>query len=457
MKSKGNSWIYIILLIICCNIQSINAQSKSTRVVIEGMISSDYKPKQIELFHIQSGVATPLITSEVSENGVFAIEIEDLPYEGFYRLSQYYNAAVLYLKPGKKIKIKLLSEGYNILSRDKENEILEKWSSICNLVNRNRRKTANPAPEIWADLDSIVQLKNNFFAQSVSKNKKFDYAFRVFANAQFNYELCNLTQTPPNNKPAVSSYPSIYKELGTGKDFVDSRILNYDFGQHYLNTYLQFVRVLEMNQGNRAISNISLLEKYVSSDTLKGIVLVNQLRRAMTYDDSFEQSIQQIQKYLLTDKLKADFDQIVHNVKTISKGRPATNFGGEDIHGFHKSLLDFKGKVVVVDLWATWCVPCRQEIPHLQKLEKEFHGQDVIFLSVATSDTKDKWQKMVQDDQMTGVQLFADKASEKVFNEVYKVSGIPRFMVFDKVGNIVSIDAPRPSNPSLKSLISTLL
>ena len=118
------------------------------------------------------------------------------------------------------------------------------------------------------------------------------------------------------------------------------------------------------------------------------------------------------------------------------------------------SLSDFKGKVVVVDVWATWCGPCKAEIPHLKKLEKEFEGRDdIVFLGVSVDKAKDKdkWLKMIDEQQMAGIHLFADGFSQ--IAESYQITGIPRFMVFDKQGNIVSTNAPRPSNPQLKTLL----
>ena len=118
------------------------------------------------------------------------------------------------------------------------------------------------------------------------------------------------------------------------------------------------------------------------------------------------------------------------------------------------SLSDFKGKVVVVDVWATWCTPCKAEIPHLKKLEKEFEGNnDIVFIGVSVDKAKDKekWLKMLDDMQMVGVQLFADGFSK--IAQDYGITAIPRFMVFDKKGNIVSTNSPRPSNPQLKALL----
>ena len=113
-----------------------------------------------------------------------------------------------------------------------------------------------------------------------------------------------------------------------------------------------------------------------------------------------------------------------------------------------------KGKVVLVDVWATWCGPCKVEIPHLKKLEEEMKGKNVEIISLSTDDPKDKakWLKMIKDENLGGTQLFAGGPSNE-FSQYYKVNTIPRFLVFDKQGKIVTVDSPRPSNPELKTLL----
>ena len=122
------------------------------------------------------------------------------------------------------------------------------------------------------------------------------------------------------------------------------------------------------------------------------------------------------------------------------------------------SLDDLKGKYVYIDLWATWCNPCKREIPFLQKVEKQFHDKKIEFVSISVDVKKDheKWKKMVTDKELTGVQLFANDNWNSQFVKDYMVSGIPRFILIDPNGNIVSPDAPRPSSPKLVELLNTL-
>ncbi len=67
------------------------------------------------------------------------------------------------------------------------------------------------------------------------------------------------------------------------------------------------------------------------------------------------------------------------------------------------SLSDLKGKYVYIDVWATWCGPCNAEIPHLKKLEEEFEGRNICFVSISCDDSRNAWERFVQVKQLGGI------------------------------------------------------
>lgn len=140
-------------------------------------------------------------------------------------------------------------------------------------------------------------------------------------------------------------------------------------------------------------------------------------------------------------------------------GKPSPSFDYENHKGGKTKLADLKGKYIYIDLWATWCAPCRAEIPYLQKLEEKYHGKNIEFVSISIDKLKDneKWRKFVTDKNLGGVQLFADKDWESEFVTNYGVTGIPRFILIDPKGNVVNADAPRPSDSQLETQLNSLL
>lgn len=141
--------------------------------------------------------------------------------------------------------------------------------------------------------------------------------------------------------------------------------------------------------------------------------------------------------------------------KMPKKGEPAIDFVYPDKDGNKFSLASFKGTLIYVDVWATWCGPCRAEIPYLQELEVEYHGDNITFLSVSVDTDKDAWLKMVKEKELGGTQLWADGWSE--ITKSYAIFGIPRFMLFSSDGNVISTDAPRPSSDEIRGLLNANL
>ena len=137
------------------------------------------------------------------------------------------------------------------------------------------------------------------------------------------------------------------------------------------------------------------------------------------------------------------------------EGEPAIDFNYPDIEGNEISLTSFKGDLVYVDVWATWCGPCKAEIPSLQKLETDYHGKDITFMSVSVDTDKEAWEKMVAEKELGGVQLWADGWSK--ITKDYAIFGIPRFMLFDSEGNVISTNAPRPSSDEIRELLEANL
>ena len=139
------------------------------------------------------------------------------------------------------------------------------------------------------------------------------------------------------------------------------------------------------------------------------------------------------------------------------KGEKAINFTYPVLQGDTISLFDLHGKYVYVDVWATWCGPCIYEIPYLVELEKDYHNNDITFVSISldTEKDKEKWKTMVKEKNLKGIHLFANGWSK--ITKDYAIFGIPRFMLFDKTGNVIETNAPRPSSKEIRILFNEIL
>jgi thiol-disulfide isomerase/thioredoxin len=137
----------------------------------------------------------------------------------------------------------------------------------------------------------------------------------------------------------------------------------------------------------------------------------------------------------------------------------APNFDYENHKGGKVSLESLKGKYVYIDVWATWCGPCRAEIPFLKQAEEKYHGKNIEFVSISVDVDKDheKWKAFVTDKALGGTQLYADKNWNSDFIKAFGINSIPRFILIDPNGVVVDADAKRPSNPKLSEQLDGLV
>lgn len=160
----------------------------------------------------------------------------------------------------------------------------------------------------------------------------------------------------------------------------------------------------------------------------------------------------------LIEFYKTNYEREHANYSALKKGTPSPKFNYPNTKGENVSLDDLKGKYVYVDVWATWCGPCKQEIPFLKELHNEYKDKNIaiVSLSIDKMEHKDKWLKMIADENLQGIQIMADKDWNSDFVTAYNIQGIPRFILIDKEGNIIDANAPRPSSPELKELLNSL-
>jgi thiol-disulfide isomerase/thioredoxin len=132
-------------------------------------------------------------------------------------------------------------------------------------------------------------------------------------------------------------------------------------------------------------------------------------------------------------------------------GKSAPPFSLPDERGKIHHLSNFKGKVIYIDLWASWCEPSRAEVPNFKKLKDKFRDNDkVAFMGIAVSDGEKEWRKALSEEKPDWLQLY--DASSAVARS-YVATAIPKYILIDKSGKVVNFNAPSPGDKSIEDLI----
>jgi thiol-disulfide isomerase/thioredoxin len=146
-------------------------------------------------------------------------------------------------------------------------------------------------------------------------------------------------------------------------------------------------------------------------------------------------------KYLLN--LKKDimaFEMQAKKESSLAIGSLAPDFTLPTPDGKPLALSSFKGKVVLIDFWASWCGPCRKENPNVVAMYKKYHAKGFEIFGVSLDDNKDKWMKAVEADGLVWNHVSDLRAWENAAAKLYGVTQIPFALLLDKQGKIVGKD-----------------
>jgi thiol-disulfide isomerase/thioredoxin len=200
----------------------------------------------------------------------------------------------------------------------------------------------------------------------------------------------------------------------------------------------------------------------IANDTLKSLFLNDQMGQIEVNNLSeFKETFEPFKKYAKSGPAKDAYDGMfgLFSGDTAYIGKSSYNFTLPDTSGRMVSMKDFKGKVIFIDVWATWCGPCKAQIPFLKEVEEEYKdNKGIVFMGISLDRAKDreKWIDFIKKENLQGVQLIDE--GWKDFAKKYQINAIPRFLLIDKQGKWIEIRCPRPeSKENLKKYLDKAL
>lgn len=393
----------------------------------------------------------------------------NIAYDGMY---QFGNQQV-YLQKGKNLTINADAKDFEAISYSGdlavENNYLAEKSRISNAV-------------LGRDLTEFYSLDEQEFLKKLDEmvNKQTE----LFNKTTFTVESFK-TLEPKNiayEKDVHLDNYKLYHGLMTGnrafqvsENFPKLSITDYDNDQDILfsEVYRQLVMKHFEQKNKEAFAQINPSEdaddayykviidnfKTFKSDNVKTqIASFISSRYMKPGNESVDFLYNEINANVANETFKKELTERYNKIKKLDRGNPSPKFDFENHKGGKTTLDDLKGKFVYIDVWATWCGPCISEIPYLKEVEQKYHGKNIEFVSISVDKKRDyeKWKNYVTNEGLVGTQLVADDAFNSAFISAYEINAIPRFILIDTEGNIISADAPRPSNNKLIELFTEL-
>jgi len=141
--------------------------------------------------------------------------------------------------------------------------------------------------------------------------------------------------------------------------------------------------------------------------------------------------------------------------KTTSNYPVLLNADGKEVY-----IDQFKGKVVYIDFWASWCGPCRQQFPFSKKLHASMTKKElekIVFLYISIDDNIETWKKAIEQNALEGIHGISKGGWSSEVCKFFNISSIPRYMILNKRGKVVEQDAKRPADETLKDDLLKLM
>jgi thiol-disulfide isomerase/thioredoxin len=188
------------------------------------------------------------------------------------------------------------------------------------------------------------------------------------------------------------------------------------------------------------------------SDYLRAVSLINEINAADS--KSAVMRFTPLIKEVKDSEYNSVLSQRIKHLLEYGGGDTAKNFVAKDILGNSVALKDFTGKVIFIEMWATWCVPCLEEIPYLDKLKNHYKSnQNIVFISLSVDNDQSKWEKKVSS--------FISKENQWIIDGLklndYQISGYPTSIIINKDFTIQSLHGPRPSSSQTMKILDEVL
>ena len=459
---------------------SMSIHAQNAKVIIKGAIKdtlylSTFAPtKEIPVKNFNKFV----FGTNQPENQTFEIPQEICTENRFY-LSANHNYTFFEVKPGQTITVDLQGSEMKFSGDNtKINQYLFDWVQI------NIKGFENGLKFRWHMANKFAKYKN-FLPKDVSIYQNQPKLKTLYQDCMTQLNQSGITDTDflTRQKTWIKYLPyhmhcenylmaygyklpitDNYKAYLKNWKFDDADLLQYPDVDRVLNTYFRAQDEL-FDIKSTLPTELADHAKVISNQSVREYFILNELTYLVRADMAFEldRIAESAAPLLKSESAKKSYAEKLPAIKDLAAknltGQRAFNFSYEDKNGKTVKLSDFKGKYVFIDLWATWCGPCIANIPFVNKLEHELKDSNIAFVSISFDKLADKakWQKFVASNEMGEIQLISNDSFKGEMGTFYGVNSIPRFILVDPNGNLISAKCRQPMNKPFREYVIELV
>ncbi|MGM0572682.1 MAG: TlpA family protein disulfide reductase, partial [Bacteroidota bacterium] len=231
---------------------------------------------------------------------------------------------------------------------------------------------------------------------------------------------------------------------------------------NFLLNYMDYKREADDLEFDPAMSahevNYELADDYLSGRSQYYIQALSVSRELHSGD--LDAAMEMYDHYLANspaEDYKARLEGAYETVQSLWAGNPAPDFTMTDIDGNTFSLSDYRGKVVYLKFWASWCPPCMRQVPHAAELKERMAGEDdLVFMYVSIDVNPEAWRNTVESHGISGVHA-RTPGRERGVPALYNVRWIPTFYIIGRDGNIFDHRPPVPADEDVDEVLREAL
>lgn len=438
-------------------------------VKIKAVIKNAETGTDVQLFYEQNVFEFNSIVKKIDSSGAFSAEIP-LIADNLLRVTIGNVYVDVFVKDNTSIYFTAdINDFYNTLkfendlAAENNYNVLESKYNILEELNSYSRY--GDAIEYKQHIDSIIKLNYSLWNKYPKENLDPLFVLQTTTSLQYKHVnalwMYKIGFDPKTNKYFNKSVPDNYfhfldtlsfnRDECVNNSHFTTALMRYLFEKFDMTSLMNLpvewsdeekAKVAFKNRYNYRKENLrsDVLELEVVSmfrQSVKGIKPEMKVFFDSIYNDYMGYAKNEKYKHWLTNHLQ--------KLNKLNSGILAPDIELLNIKNEKVKLSDYKGKVLYVDFWATWCAPCKVNMHDSKILSTKFDENEVVFVYINVKDEVKAWKSFLKNSNLDGLHLYADKKTSDELYNAYNIYGIPKYVLIDKDGKIVNSAAEVPS------------